>query len=100
MLQELEAAPSYVLYMSVPHIYIKWSVRYNLYHIYNNNDNDIIIIIIIIIAAAAVVVVRVVVVSYLIFFSLNFSSLSQGLESLKLSIYFLTIQGFCMFCYC
>ena len=63
MLQELEAALSYVLYMSVPYIYIKWSVRYNLYHIYNNNDNDIIIIIIII-AAAAVVVVRVVVVSY------------------------------------
>ena len=62
MLQELEAALSYVLYMSVPYIYIKWSVRYNLYHIYNNNDNDIIIIIII--AAAAVVVVRVVVVSY------------------------------------
>ena len=54
----------------------------------------------IIIAAAAVVVVRVVVVSCLIFFSLNFSSLSQDLESLKLSIYFLTSQGFCMFCYC
>ena len=41
--------------MSVPHTYIKWLVRYNLYHIYNNNDNDMIIIII----AVAVVVVRV-----------------------------------------